>query len=58
MLSGLIAVEDGMAVRLLREFGADPVVLRDQLQPRQHLWPRGAEAAAATLTLRTCSDHG
>ena len=42
MLRGLIAVEDGMAVRLLREFGADPVVLRDQLQPRASIYGRVA----------------
>jgi hypothetical protein len=34
LLAGLLAVEDGMAVRLLREPGVDPVALRDQLQPR------------------------
>jgi ATP-dependent Clp protease ATP-binding subunit ClpA len=34
LLAGLLAVEDGMAVRLLRELDVDPVALRDQLRPR------------------------
>ena len=34
LLSGLLAVEDGMAVRLLRHFDVDPVALRDQLRLR------------------------
>ena len=34
LLAGLLAVDDGMAVRLLRELGVDLMVLRDQLQPR------------------------
>jgi ATP-dependent Clp protease ATP-binding subunit ClpA len=34
LLAGLLAVEDGMAIRLLRELGVDPMVLRDELQPR------------------------
>jgi ATP-dependent Clp protease ATP-binding subunit ClpA len=34
LLTGLLAFEEGMAVRLLRELDVDPVVLRDQLRPR------------------------
>jgi ATP-dependent Clp protease ATP-binding subunit ClpA len=34
LLEGLLTVEAGMAVRLLRELDVDPVVLRDELRPR------------------------
>ena len=34
LLTGLLGAEDGMAVRLLRQLGVDPVELRDQPRPR------------------------
>jgi hypothetical protein len=34
LLAGLLAVEDGMAIRLLRQLGVDPVELRVLQQPR------------------------
>jgi len=34
LLTGLLAIEDGMAVQILRAFDVDPAGLRDQLQPR------------------------
>ena len=33
LLAGLLAVEDGMAVRLLRQLDVDPVALRERLRP-------------------------